>query len=160
MLIYNFNSRSNLRNWHVIDDVVMGGRSAGNMDINTKGHGVFSGEVSLENNGGFSSVRYQFLEKNVGDYAKVLLRVKGDGKLYQFRVKSDKNQRYSYIATFPTSGDWETIEIELKAMYPAFRGMRLNMSNYPAEKLAEIAILFGNKKNESFRLEIDEISLK
>ena len=43
----------------------MGGRSDGNFNLNKEGFAVFHGEVSLENNGGFSSLRYQFPEKDI-----------------------------------------------------------------------------------------------
>ena len=39
-------------------DVVMGGKSSGSFALSPEGHGVFKGAVSLENNGGFSSLRY------------------------------------------------------------------------------------------------------
>ena len=85
--IYNFNKDASTAGWRVIDDGVMGGLSKGKLRVNDKGHGVYSGTVSIENNGGFSSLRYRFEAKSVADYTSVTLRVKGDGKRYQFRVK-------------------------------------------------------------------------
>ena len=38
--------------------------------------------------------------------------------------------------------------------------MQLNMPNYPGEVLRECSFLISNKKNESFRLEIDRIWLE
>ncbi len=159
MILFDFNKNSELINWRVVDDVVMGGRSDGHLEINAEGHGVFYGKVSLENNGGFSSVRHQFEPQAVKQFSKVKIRLKGDGKAYQFRVKSDLYDRHSYIYNFETNGDWETIEIPLSEMMPRFRGRQLDMPNYPSEILAEIAFLIANKKAESFKLEIDQISL-
>ena len=48
-IVYDFSEDSSLRNWRVIDDGVMGGRSQGSLRINFEGHGVFSGNVSLKN---------------------------------------------------------------------------------------------------------------
>ncbi|MFD2561393.1 CIA30 family protein [Aquimarina rubra] len=160
LLIFDFDKNSNLSNWNVVDDGVMGGLSQGNFEINNEGNAVFSGTVSLENNGGFSSVRYRFDTKNVKGYTKVLVRLRGDKKKYQFRTKTNANDRFSYIANFETTGDWQTIEISLSEMYPAFRGRTLDLPNYPAETMQEIAFLIGNKKAEQFRLEIDTIELK
>ncbi|MFK8102369.1 MAG: CIA30 family protein [Saprospiraceae bacterium] len=160
MLIFDCNSESDLSNWYILDDVVMGGRSSGEFFINDDGHGVFQGTVSLENNGGFSSVRYQPPSTlDISKHQKVVIRLRGDGKSYQFRTKSDVNERFSYITTIKTSGEWEDIEVNLKDMYPSFRGRKLDMPNFPAEQLSEIAFLIGNKKAEGFKLEIDEISL-
>jgi len=159
MTLFDFNAESDLRNWSIVDDVVMGGRSNGNMEIDANGHGVFSGTVSLENNGGFSSVRFYCNQTNVVNYNRAAIRIKGDGKSYQFRIKSDSYDRHSYIYTFDTSGEWETIEIPFSKMTPGFRGRNLNMPNYPGEKLSEIAFLIGNKRNESFKLLIDKIEV-
>ena len=157
--IFDFNASSDLSNWRIVDDVVMGGRSDGNFKLTESGNGLFSGDVSLENNGGFSSVRYRFEQKSIEGYKKVSIRLKGDGKRYQFRVKSKKYDQHSYIAYFTTSGEWETIEINLAKMYPSWRGMKLDMDNYPGETMEEIAFLISNKKAESFQLEIDNIEL-
>jgi len=158
--IFDFDQNSDLSNWRIIDDVVMGGRSAGNFEINKEGHGHFYGIVSLENYGGFSSVRYNFEPKNVSQFSVCKIRLKGDGKQYQFRVKSSKYDRLSYIYTFETSDEWVTITIPLAKMYPSFRGRRLDMPNYPIEELSEIAFLIANKKAESFELELDNIILE
>ena len=96
-LIFDFNHNSNITGWKVIDDVVMGGRSNGKFKMDSDGNGVFFGEVSLDNNGGFSSVRYQFEKVNTTKDSKVLIRLKGDGKEYQFRVKSNRNTYLLFV---------------------------------------------------------------
>lgn len=160
MTIFDFNSESNIQNWRIIDDVVMGGRSNGNFKVNTDGHGEFSGYVSLENNGGFSSVRYNFKTINSSGYTSFKIRLKGDGKPYQFRAKSSERQRYSYIYEFQTSGEWETVTIPFDQMVASFRGNRLNLPNFNGEEMEEIAFLIGNKKEQAFKLLIDKIQLK
>lgn len=160
MEIFDFSVTSDLADWFIMDDVVMGGRSDGNCIINSDGIGVFYGKVSLENNGGFSSVRYRFGTKKVNGYTTCKIRLKGDGKSYQFRVKTDKYDRHSYVYKFETTGEWETINIPLNAMYPSFRGRLLDIPNYPISELEEIAFLISNKVNESFRLELDRIDFE
>jgi len=115
--IFNFTKDANISNWRIVDDVVMGGRSNGNFTINKEGHGVFKGNVSLENNGGFSSVRYRFNTIDVSKAKTIVLKVKGDGKQYQFRVKANQNDYYSYISYFETNTKWQTISINLKDTY-------------------------------------------
>lgn len=159
-ILFDFNKNISVNEWRIVDDVVMGGNSSGTFRLNEDGHGMFSGDISLENNGGFSSVRYRFPRKDIGYHSKVVLRVKGDGKNYQFRVKDKSDRYYSYVTSFATSGEWEEIEIDLEKMYPSFRGRRLNQSNFSSSFIEEIVFLIGNKKKESFRLLIDSISLK
>lgn len=159
-LIFDFNHNSNTKEWRIIDDVVMGGRSNGSFTIDTDGNGVFSGNVSLDNNGGFSSVRYQFNKITTTKESKVMIRLKGDGKEYQFRIKDNRNAYYSYITTFKTTGDWENITIYLKDLYPSFRGQTMNQPNFSGDSFEEIVFLVGNKKNESFALVLDKIDLE
>ncbi|MDA9343903.1 CIA30 family protein [Algibacter sp.] len=160
MTLFNFDSKSDISNWRIVDDVVMGGRSNGDFKINDSGNGIFLGDVSLENNGGFSMVQYGFDTKTVSNYTKVCIKLKGDGKTYQFRIKENESDYYSYVTSFETSKDWETIEIPFNSMYPAFRGRKLDSSNYSGEQMEMIAFLIGNKKAEAFNLEIDSIILK
>ena len=160
MTLFDFNFESNIRNWKIVDDVVMGGRSNGNFKINDTGYGEFSGDVSLKNNGGFSSVRYNFNTVSSSNFKSFQLRIKGDGNPFQFRVKSSNRQRFSYIYTFNTSGDWETISIPFNKMEPAFRGYKLDQPNFDGLQMEEIAFLIGNKKEQSFKLFIDSIILE
>jgi len=159
-LLFDFHPASRLDNWFVVDDGVMGGLSQGRFFINEEGHGEFSGEVSLENNGGFSSVRYRFEALDVSSYKQIHLRIRGDGKRYQVRAKTNAADRHSYVSYFETSGEWQTIAFELNDLKPTFRGNRLNMPNFPGKQLEEIGFLIGNKTAEPFRLEIDWIGLQ
>ena len=160
MTLFEFNPKSNIQNWRIVDDVVMGGRSNGNFKLNDASYGEFYGEVSLENNGGFSMVQHTFNTKNVAPFNKVSIKLKGDGKTYQFRVKTSNSDYYSYVYAFKTTGEWQTINIPFEQLRPAFRGRTLKKPPYPGNEIAMIAILIGNKKAESFKLEIAHIILK
>jgi NADH dehydrogenase [ubiquinone] 1 alpha subcomplex assembly factor 1 len=159
-IIFDFNKTSNIKNWIVIDDVVMGGKSSGSFNLNSDGYGVFVGDISLENNGGFSSVRYRFEKILINKSTKISIRIKGDGKKYQFRIKSNSGDYYSYISPFSTTGEWQEIEIPLKDMYPSFRGRKLDQPNFSNDAIEEITFLIGNKNKEKFLLLIDKIELK
>lgn len=160
IVLVDFAKTKKLTNWMVVDDTVMGGRSQGNLILNDEKHAVFYGDVSLANNGGFSSIRHNFSPIEVAGYTQAKLRIKGDGKRYQFRVKSSRSDWHSYVYNFTTSGKWEVITIPITEMVPRFRGRNVNLPNYPAKVLAELSILISNKKAESFSLEIDQIILE
>jgi hypothetical protein len=159
-VIFDFNKNSDIRNWIIIDDVVMGGKSSGNFKLNSAGHGVFEGDISLENNGGFSTVRYKSEKIFIKEHSKIVLKIKGDGKKYQFRIKSNSGDSYSYIYPFSTTGEWEELQVPLKDMYPSFRGRKLDQPNFSKDHFEEIAFLIGNKSQEKFKLLIDKIELK
>jgi len=57
-LIFDFDHNTNLNDWKIIDDVVMGGKSNGKFTIDNDGNGVFSGDVSVEINRGSSTLDY------------------------------------------------------------------------------------------------------
>ena len=158
-IIFDFNKKADIQNWNIVDDVVMGGKSSSQFKLNYDGFGVFQGNVSLANNGGFSSVRYKFEKIEVIKYNKIRIRIKGDGKNYQFRVKDNSSNYYSYIAKFSTTNEWQNVEIDLKEMYPSFRGRRLSTPGFSHNFIEQIVFLIGNKKNEDFKLIIDTIEL-
>lgn len=159
-MIFDFTTGVDIDSWSIMNDGVMGGVSSSTFKLNEDGHGLFEGTVSTANNGGFASVRHQVSKVNLTDKNIVEIRLKGDGKAYQFRVKKRKSDAESYITTFTTSGSWETIEIQLSDLYPSFRGRTLDQPNYDVSSLEELSFLIANKKNESFRLLIDSISLR
>ena len=68
-MIFDFNINSDIQNWNVVDDTVMGGRSSSQFSLNPEGFGVFEGVVSIENNGGFSSLRYRLKKTEVKNFS-------------------------------------------------------------------------------------------
>ena len=158
-MIFEFKEDSNLERWQVVDDVVMGGRSNGTLELNENGNGVFKGNVSIENNGGFSSIQLRLETKKTDGKASISLRLKGDGSDFQFRVKASTRDRHSYIYNFKTSGDWETISIPLSDMSPSFRGYSLQIPNFNHNKIEQIGVLKSSKENNTFKLEIKHIYL-
>lgn len=160
VLIFDIKNDNDLANWIVVDDGVMGGLSEGSINMTDSGSALYSGTVRTENNGGFSSIRYGFDAKDVSKCGAVKLKVKGDGKSYQFRLKANRSTAYSYSNNFKTSGEWEIITLALESFSPSFRGKQLNKPNYAGDTMEEIAILIGNKTRESFTLEIEKIYLE
>jgi len=158
-IIFNFSKNSDVQNWIIVDDVVMGGRSSSTFKCDTDGFGVFEGGISIENNGGFSSVRYSFKRVLIGTCTRIKINFKGDGKKYQLRIKSNSGDYYSYTTSFLTSGNWQEIEIPLKEMYPIFRGRKLNQANFSNSYIEQVSFLIANKKKERFKLLIDKIEL-
>lgn len=159
-LIFDFNPKSDLQQWLIVNDDVMGGKSESTFSLNKEGFGVFKGQVSLENNGGFASLRYRCPQTPIDNYRKIVIRLKGDGKTYQFRLKTSTRDYHAYVTNFSTSGDWEEVSIALKDLYPSFRGRKLDMGNFSQSYFSELGFLIGNKKAESFELLIDKIELR
>ncbi len=157
--LFDFTTDANMDSWAVVNDGVMGGLSKGKLEVTPEGHGKFSGTVSLENYGGFTSIRCALADIPTTPNARVQLRIKGDGKAYQFRVKHKPRDYQSYITTFSTTGDWETIEIPLNDLFPSWRGQKLDMPNFDHSSMNEFTLLIANKRNETFELLIDKVVL-
>lgn len=159
IILFDFSKTSNISKWRIVNDDVMGGISTSSFERDKNGIGVFQGRVSTENYGGFASVRYSMKKTQIEKATTVRIRLKGDGKNYQFRMKHKSSDYFSYIKTFSTNGDWQVIDMNLSDFFPSFRGRKLNKPNFDKDAIEQIAILIANKKNEKFRLEIDKIEL-
>jgi len=157
---FNLDATQNIEKWRIVNDVVMGGRSNSKMALTDDGYALFSGKVSLENNGGFASVQLDTSIKLSQDARYINLRVKGDGKNYEFRIKGNIYQRESYVHQFSSSGEWENVKLELSEFYPQFRGRKLDISNFNFQQIEQISFLIANQKAEDFALQIDWIAIE
>lgn len=138
--LFNFTKDANTSNWRIVDDVVIGGRSNGNLSLNNNGHGVFSSERSLENNSGFSSLRYDTETIAISKHTKASITLKGDGKNYPFRIKANRKDA--------------TLTLPLLKLLANGKPLLL------IQKICIQLLLIGNKKTKSFELLIDSIELK
>jgi monofunctional biosynthetic peptidoglycan transglycosylase len=62
--LINTSNDIGLEDWRIVNDDVMGGVSSSKLYLNEEQNLVFSGNLSLENNGGFASSRMGFEERN------------------------------------------------------------------------------------------------
>ena len=75
-------------------------------------------------------VRYDCEKTRLEGKTQVNIKQAVAHERYQFRINANNGDYYSYIIPFSTSGEWEEIEIQLKDMYPSFRGRRLDFPNF------------------------------
>ena len=158
--IYAFTKLSKVSEWRIVNDDVMGGISESSLTRTAAGHGLFSGHVSLENNGGFTSIQLNTRIQLAKEQKYIVLRIKGDGKAYEFRMKSEISQYESYVHSFATSGEWQTIKLPISEFYPQFRGRRLNSPNFNFNTIQQVSFLIANKQEEDFKLWIDRIDIE
>src|SRR4051794_29229224 len=79
--VYDFQTTANAAAWQVVNDDVMGGVSNSSFCL-TNGVALFRGKVSLENNGGFASVRSLPARHDLAGGNTFVVRVRGDGRRY------------------------------------------------------------------------------
>ena len=150
-------SENDLLSWNIVDDTVMGGRSRGSFKINNN-VGEFKGYLSLANNGGFSSVRAYYPYALIG-ISSITLRIKGDGRKYNFRVRTNKNSWVSYSHSFSTeSNTWQEITLNIQDFFPTYRGYNVqNVQRLSELLIREIGIMISDKNEGNFALMIDWI---
>ncbi|PID80829.1 CIA30 family protein [bacterium DOLZORAL124_64_63] len=146
--------------WLRVNDGVMGGLSASSMTLAPGQPGVFAGRISLENNGGFASTRTQLPDLDLGAHTGIALKVRGDGRTYQLRLRNDDSfEGAAYRALFTTTADsWVTVRLPFTAFEPSFRGRILQ--DYPPldpTRLTQLTLLLADKQAGPFQLEIDKI---
>lgn len=149
--------------WKTVNDGVMGGISYSHLQIQPSGNAVFIGEISLENNGGFASVKNQ-TSLNIDGYNNIYIRVKGDGKQYSFRFRTGnamQKHHWAYEFKFQTeAGFWQTLKLPLSEFKAVYRGNLLdNVPDADLSAIKEYGFLIGDRQDGSFRLEIDYIEV-
>jgi monofunctional biosynthetic peptidoglycan transglycosylase len=161
--LMNFDSSPQEPRWVAVNDGVMGGRSSGG-PVMAENHMDFSGDLSLANNGGFSSVRTVGRDFDLSDATEVVLRVRGDGRSYQLRLATDARYRgmsVSYGAEFKTTaGEWIEVRLPLASLLPAVRGYALQGPPMDAANVREIGLLIGDKREGAFALSVDWIAVQ
>ena len=160
VIMENFDS-NNLLNWNIVNDSVMGGRSQATLKLINNTYANFKGYLSLQNNGGFSSIR-AYYPPDLTNVKSIVLKVRGDGRKYNFRIRGDTGNWASYTHSFDTvEGEWNEIELKIDDFYPVYRGYTLkNMPLLSEVIIKEIGIMLSDKIEGSFSIEIDWIMAK
>ena len=156
----NFSKDQGTWRWRIVNDGVMGGLSKGMFRLTDQGTGLFEGNLSLENNGGFSWVRTAKGDPDFKGSTGVKIRVKGDGRTYAVTLDTSEGYNaYSFNHYFTTVKDtWQEIEIPFKEFRAYWFGRKMPMMrlNNPG-KIRDIGFILMDKKQGPFRLEIDSI---
>jgi len=158
-IIEAFDEQNHLA-WRIINDGVMGGISNSRMEKLANEKGRFSGNVSLENNGGFASTRGTLRNAPTTAFSKVKIRLKGDGKKYSFRIRTDDLwDGVSYKLDFSTQvGKWEEMVLPLADFRPTWRGRQLkDIPPINPMKIKQVGFLISDKQVGAFELLIDWI---
>lgn len=145
--------------WETVNDVVMGGISKSTFRIEDQ-KGQFRGRVSLENNGGFASVRASVPDPLSEKARGLRIRVSGDGQQYSFRIRlSGPYSRVAYRADFSTvTRNWEEHWFPWNTFRPTYRGRNLSEVPLPhPAQLREVGFIIANRQAGPFTLAIDYI---
>ncbi len=160
-VLFNFQDAAAAKQWQSVNDGVMGGRSNGQFRITADKTMDFYGTLSLENNGGFASVRSTPTKLDLKPSDTLVLRVRGDGREYFLNLYvPTQRTAFSYRASFQTKkGEWTEVELPIDKFSATWFGRAVQEKLDPS-KVNRLGILLGDKKAGPFRLEVAWIKVK
>lgn len=159
-VLFSFVEVSETQRWLAVNDNVMGGVSEGKVSPVGDSCLLFSGSLSLEYNGGFASVRSHPADFDLGGFGGIRIRVKGDGRTYQFRLRRDSSlDGIAFKRDFHTIENvWMDIELPFASFVPTFRGQTLrDVRPLDPAEIRQLGFLIADKKAGPFELTVDEI---
>ena len=160
-LMIDFTEQQNLDSWRITNDAVMGGKSAGRFLLQDD-TALFTGDISLANKGGFSSV-FRAIEPLPKTFEQVVIDVAGDGLTYQLRMTVNLDgYRLAYKHDFNTlAGQREKLTMTLADFKASFRGRNIaNAAILQSENIREVGFLVTRKIAGRFSLAVFSITFK
>jgi len=146
--------------WEIVDDGVMGGLSEGEGTL-YESHLQFQGYVSLENNGGFSSLRSPYKAVDLSPFTTVEIRYRSTDYNVGFTLNK---HRVWYLPNYktnlkPTNGKWAIATIRLAdiAQYQVGRPTGNYMDKESLAQMIRMGFITNEKRAGTFDFEVDYI---
>lgn len=147
-----------LQAWTCVNDGVMGGVSRSEAWLNEQQALCWQGDVSLENNGGFASVRHVLSGLDLSWHQGISLLLKGDEKVYKLNLANDLSSGSPrFQARFTTQQDLQLLHIPFNSLSPSVRGQKVDASFDPSS-LKMAGFLIADRQKGPFSLTVIRIS--
>jgi len=146
--------------WFSVDDRVMGGRSMSRMSATAEGDALFQGRVSLEDGGGFASVRAEVEWPDLSRWSGLTLTVRGDGHRFRLRLWVERGMdRVSWQAGFGTrAGEWMEVMLPFPLFAATIRGRPVpGAPPLDLAHLQQVGLMVADRQEGEFRLELRSI---
>lgn len=161
-LLIPFDGSEGDPDWYTRNDDVMGGISDSRFERTDDGTGVFAGALSLENNGGFATIRSEAKDLGLEPFKGLRIRVKGDGREYGVSALAgdERNRSRAWRKKFNApAGVWTTVDIPFEDMVLNIRGRRYPDVGPPERsKVRSFSFIIADKDESPFQLELDWIA--
>ncbi|CAB4897852.1 unannotated protein [freshwater metagenome] len=161
--VFDFVTPASADGWRVTNDTVMGGVSSGELAW-SDGVLVFAGELSLDNNGGFASIRSPAIKPQVAlgwaGRSGVRVQVDGDGRRWTLELRTDDDSG-GWIRSFPTSSTGLTdVDLFWASFAPVTRFLQPRPTGEPLDpaRIVTVAFYLVDGVEGSFRLGIRSIA--
>ncbi len=162
---FNFGTNSNSQNWRVVNDSVMGGLSKSEIKL-SENTLLFKGETSLENNGGFASIRTSFNPGTLKGCKTMTIKFKSNTTNRSFGISLKDKERF-YMPYFkhvfsPKTNSWQTLTVNLENFKP-YRISETYNAKMPLSYLDNVftlVLIISDKKQGDFDIELDYIKFE
>ncbi len=161
-LLFDFSDPSAVDAWRAIDDRVMGGISRSRLRHDPTAHAVFEGLVSLEQNGGFASVRSSPGERGQTNATACSIELRGEPRQFKLSLLTDDGfDSLNYQAGFAAAmNEWQTLRLPLADFRASFRGREvLGAPCLDPARIRQVGLMIAARQAGPFTLDIRRISL-
>lgn len=157
--LFDFTRPESAAAWFAVGDAVMGGRSVGRLRPTDDGAAVFEGVVSLDNNGGFASIRSRPVAHRPPDDALFVVECRGDGKTYKLVARTDAAfDGVAYQAAFtPPTAAWTRCVFGAADFVPTFRGRVVPAPPLRPSALVTLGLMIAGRQAGPFALRLRRI---
>lgn len=144
--------------WTCVNDDVMGGVSQSEVRLDAKHQLHWHGNVSLDNNGGFASVRHKLTALDASSYTGISLLLKGDGQCYKLNLANDLSSGSPrFQARFDTQKDLQLVFIPFQQLSPSVRGRKVDASFNPS-LIKMVGFIIADRQKGPFHLLVKRIT--
>ena len=157
LTLYDFSAEETTGRWYIVNDDVMGGVSDSTAELVENGVLRFTGNVSLDNFGGFASLRAEPTTFDTDQANAIVLRVRGDGQRYHLQIRTDNRlDGVAYDQPFDTiEGEWLEVVLPIADFVPQFRGRVLNdVDPLDPANIGSIGLIISDKQAGPFQLDV------
>ncbi len=157
--LFDFSESNAAAQWQIVNDGVMGGRSTSKVETADENQIRFTGNLSLENNGGFASVRSRPMNLGLRSGDVIVLRVKGDGRRYTLNLYVPTRRiAFSYRVDFETkANEWTEVRLPLDRFVATSFGRPVRGAKLEPQQVNSLGLLLGDKKPGPFQILVDWI---
>ena len=159
---YDFTTQAVVASWSVQNDTVMGGVSESSSTW-VDNQLVFSGNLSLENNGGFVSCFGPVDEKLatvIGGATSLYLRATGDGKTYLFQLRG--NDGTNYVQRFTSTAEEDQVYVLPLSEFTSVDWRLTEIADAPpieTNNIYQMGLYLVDKQTGPFKIAISSIGI-
>jgi len=153
------NSTEKNQEWLLLSDNIMGGVTKSKIEY-TSNSVLLSGDISLDNYGGFASMKTKYKSVDLSKYIGIKIKFKSTNQKFAFTLEDNQNwTQPNYKREFSSKKDdtWEEVTIYFKDFQEIVIGAPTgNMMKLKSLKnIVRMGIMTYEKKEGPFSLEVD-----